>query len=98
MTVSSQPNGKKERDMRQDRKLTLEEKAERILHTTLPCGCPATDSGLDGYTVEGGHTCDGSVLNAQRQERRQERRERGAESVRRHAAPRNGEQGFQLMR
>jgi len=82
-----------------ERKRTLQEKAEAILHQTLPCGCLATDCGTEGLVVIGGHTCDGSVLKAQRQEQRAQRFEMHQESAKRHNAPLNGgERRFRLMR
>jgi hypothetical protein len=70
-----------------ERKLTLQEKAEAILHTTLECGCVATDHGLEGYVVEGGHTCDKQVLRQQAQERKEERFRMRSESAQRRDAP-----------
>jgi len=73
--------------MRVEKKLTLQEKAEKILHTTLPCGCVATDHGLEGYEVEGGHTCDEQVLRQQAQAKREERYQMRVESAQRRDAP-----------
>lgn len=72
--------------MRGERK-TLQEKAEAILHTTLECGCVATDHGLEGYVVEGGHTCDKQVLRQQSIARREERYNSRVESAKRSNAP-----------
>lgn len=81
-----------------ERKRTLEEKAEAILHQTLPCGCIGTDHGLEGLVVEGGHTCDGSVLKQQRQEMREQRYQHAVESAQRQQLPLNGQRGFRLLR
>ena len=81
-----------------ERKRTLQEKAEAILHQTLPCGCLATDLGLEGLVVEGGHTCDGSVLKQQRQELREQRYQQRVESAKRQEAPLNGNRRFNLLR
>lgn len=82
-----------------ERKRTLQEKAEAILHQTLPCGCPATDCGTEGLVVIDGHTCDGAVLKQERQAMRQQRYEQAVDASKRHNVPLNGgERRFRLLR
>ena len=70
-----------------EQKRTLQEKAEAILHQTLACGCLATDCGTEGLVVLGGHTCDGTVLAAQREARIDAAVKSAEESYQRASAP-----------
>jgi len=80
------------------KKRTLQEKAEAILHITLPCGCPATYTGIfEGYTVDGEHQCDGSVLAAEAKQAKEARRQFRSESYQRQTQPRSATP-FSLMR
>jgi hypothetical protein len=68
------------------------------LPITLVCGCIATWNNIfDGYTVEE-HTCDGAVLQAQREARIDDRVAAAEQAEKRTIAPLNGNRPFNFLR
>jgi hypothetical protein len=68
------------------------------LEYRLPCGCVSRWNDLEEQYLVAEHTCDGTVLKAQRKEQQAAIVRRHEESAKRMRGHLNGDRAFRLMR